>query len=439
MQSSNKTNIESFEIKATDTGWHEYTFYINAGFDNSTIYLELKLGGNADVITSGTVFFDRPTFTEIDSDRYDFYVKEINETSPKYEKAVTFSTTTFDNTTSNSDNEALDTPDGWSGSHADTDAPSGKGKSIAGVYNRDHGNREWFGGEYEEGQPEKAAISSEDLIRIMDTAPQLNIATYEEVIEGASNNNVLVINNNAASEYTYTTTLADNSLTANKYYEISVFVLTYDVDSSKSAKIALKLHNSTYEFSKNDARGINVNTAGEWRRYSFFISTEDNADIDSVQLSVSLGTSGEENYVSGYLFIDNVSISEITEERFNEQVPSDKFPETNEQESSFVFDTTFSSQKHRIVFTEDDLNKEPEEETKNEVDPLLWLYITSGIIGGLIVIVVIIFLLKKFNVFAKFSKKDNFAEKGTETYNRNKVEANKANAQKRDINKKHQD
>ncbi len=438
LQSSNKTNIESFEIKATDTGWHEYTFYINAGFDNSTIYLELKLGGNAEVKTDGTVFFDRPTFTEIDSDRYDFYVKEIIETSPKYKKAVTFSTTTFDNSTSNSDNEALDTPDGWTGSHADTDAPNGKGKSIAGVYNRDHGSREWFGGEYEDGK-EKAAISSEDLINIMDTAPQLNIATYEETIEGASNNNVLVINNNAASEYTYTTTLADNSLTANKYYEISVFVLTYDVDSSKTAKIALKLHNSTFEFSNNESRGINVNTAGKWRRYSFFISTEDNADIDSVQLSVSLGASGEENYVSGYLFIDNVSISEITEDRFNEQVPADKFPETNEAESGFEFDKAFSSQKHRIVFTADDLNKEPEEEKEKEVDPLLWLYITSGIIGGLIVIVVIIFLLKKFNVFARFSKKDNFNEKGSETYNRNRVEANKANAQKRDINQKHQD
>ena len=79
------------------------------------------------------------------------------------------------------------------------------------------------------------------------------------------------------------------------------------------------------------------------------------------------------------------------------------------------------------------------EEKEKEVDPLLWLYITSGIIGGLIVIVVIIFLLKKFNVFARFSKKDNFNEKGSETYNRNRVEANKANAQKRDINQKHQD
>lgn len=438
--SSSKTVLESFEITSTSTGWIEYKFFINAGFDNSTIYLELKFGGNdSDIKTSGTVFFDLPTIVQIeDEDFFDNKVKEIENNKPANEIATTFSTTTFDNATSNSDNATLDTPDGWTGSHADTDAPSGKGKSIAGVYNRDHGNREWFAGEYEDGKSNKP-IDADVLIDIMNKAPKINLNNYEAVAEGSSNNNILVINNNVASEYTYSTTLAENSLTANKYYEISVFVLTYNVDKDKTARIQLKLHNSTYEFGKNDSRGINVNTAGEWRRYSFFIATQDNADIDSVQLSVSLGTSGEENYVAGYLFVDNVSISEITEDRFNTQVPEDKFPETSEEENDFNFDKNITSVKHRIIFTSDDLNKEPEEEKEKEVDPLLWLYITSGIIGGLIVIVVIIFLLKKFNVFAKFSKKNNFNEKGTETYNRNKVDENKANAQKRDINKKHQD
>lgn len=435
LQSSSKTNIESFTITADKTGWNEYKFYINAGFDNSTVYLQLKLGDNQDATANGTVFFDRPSINEISSK--DLYEKLIKNLSSE-EIATTFSTITFDNATDNSDDKKLDTPDGWTGSHADTDAPDGDGKSIAGVFNRDHSSSGWFGGEYEDGKSNKGIEWGTITKDIMDTAPHFNFTTYEESIEGATNNNVLVIHNNAKSEYTYTTTLAENSLTENKYYEISLYVLTYEIQD-KYATIQLKLHNSTYEFSSNDARGIKVNTGGKWVKYSFLIATEDNADIDNVELSVSLGTSGEDNYVSGYLFVDNVAISEITEDRFNAEVPEDKYPESGTNESDFEFDKTITATKHRIVFTEDDLNKDPEEEKVKDLDPLLWLYITTGIIGGLLLIVVIIYALKKFNVFDKFTKKGNFNEKGTETYNRNRVDYNKANAQKRDINQKHQD
>ena len=435
LQSSSKTNIESFTITADTTGWNEYKFYINAGFDNSTVYLQLKLGDNQDSISSGTVFFDRPSFNEItNKDLYEKLIKNLNE---KTEIATTFSTTTFDNSTDNSDDKKLDTPDGWTGSHADTDAPDGEGKSIAGVFNRDHSSSGWFGGEYEEGKTNKG-IDFDKILEIMNTAPHFNFTNYQESIEGSSNSNVLVIHNNAKSEYTYTTTLAENSLTENKYYEISLYVLTYEIQD-KNATIQLKLHNSTYEFSSNDARGIKVNTNGAWKKYSFFVATQDNADIDNVELSVSLGISEEDNYVSGYLFVDNVAISEITEDRFNEQVPEDKYPASGDDESKFEFDKTVTEYKHRIVFTEDDLNKDPEEEKVKDLDPLLWLYITTGIIGLLLIIVVVIFALKKFNVFDKFSRKGNFNEKGTETYNRNRVDYNKANAQKRDINQKHQD
>lgn len=441
--SSSKTVIEQFKLTSVSTGWKEYKFFVNAGFDNSTIYMSLMLGDstNSDEIVEGTVLFDLPRIVEITSDFYENKVKEIADEAPINELSTTFSIITFDNATSNSDEAQLDTPDGWEGSHADTNAPSGQGKSVAGVYNRDHGSREWFGGKYEKDDEEIdiPPISQDELINIMNTAPYLDIThNFEEIIEGSSNNNVLVINNNAASEYTYTTTLAEGSLTANKFYEISVYVLTYNVASDKTAKIQLKLHNSTYEFAKNTDRGINVNTNKKWQRYSFFIATEDKANIDNIQLSISLGAAEEANYVQGYLFVDNISISEIDEDRFNTQVPEDKFPaELGENQT---YDKAFTATKHRIVFTEEDLNKEPEEEKESEPDPLLWLYITSGIIGGLIVIVVIVFLFRKFNVIGRlFSKKKNLYEKGSETYNHNKVEINKANAQKRDINKKHQD
>lgn len=428
--SSSKTLLETLEVQ--DGDWNQYIFYINAGFDNSTVYLELKLGDNATNNAYGTVFFDLPKLNELTEDQYETGKKNIDSTTENYRIATTFSTINFDNSTSNADEGKLNSPDGWTGVHNDTDAPSGEYKSIAGVYNSSDSHRDWFGGDGGEGK--KEPIPDIDLKNIMYSVPG-----KDGKEEGDTNSNILVIHNNVASEYTYSTTLADNSLTENKFYEISLYVLTYGVDESKTAKISLKLHNSTYEFSKNDKRGINVNTTGAWKKYSFFIATEDNANIDKVELSVSLGASGKDNYVAGYLFVDNVSISEIDEDRFNTEVPEDKYPTTNDEEENFSFETSFSSIKHRIVFTSDDLNKDPEEETEKETDPLLWLYITSGIVSGLVLIAVAIYLLRKFNIFAKFSKKGNFAEKGNETYNRNRVDANKANAPTRDINKKHQD
>ena len=113
-------------------------------------------------------------------------------------------------------------------------------KSIAGVYNSSDSHRDWFGGDGGEGK--KEPIPDIDLKNIMYSVPG-----KDGKEEGDTNSNILVIHNNVASEYTYSTTLADNSLTENKFYEISLYVLTYGVDESKTAKISLKLHNSTYE------------------------------------------------------------------------------------------------------------------------------------------------------------------------------------------------
>lgn len=441
LKSSSKAVVSKFDLVTPSDKLQKYTFYISAGFDDFTAYLELKLGDNSDATLVGTALFDLPEFNEIPEFHYDELVKDIN---PNNEAVIAFTTTTFDNSTPSEDNESLDTPNNWSGSHEDSDAPSGKNKSVAGVYNRYHGLRnEVFGGVAGEN---KAPIDVDVLEDILNTAPRL-VEKDGEIVEDKTpdlnNDNILVINNNEASEYVYSTTLASNSLAEKKYYEISLFVLTYDVASDKHATISLKLHNSTFEFGKNDKRGINVNTDGEWRRYSFFIQTEEGVNVDSVKLSVALGQKGKDNYVSGYLFVDNVSINEITEARFKTQVPADKFPNEEATEENFQFDKDVSAVSHRIVFSKEDMKKEVEEETtenEKKTDPLLWLYITSGIIGGLIVIVVVIFLLQKFHVFDKLkARKSNFNTKGKETYNRNNVNTNKSSSNSKDINKKHQD
>ena len=428
LKSSNKSVMEKFVINQND-GWTEYKFYVNTGFDDFSAYLELALGDpegqNTDI--TGKVLFDLPKITEITEDMYNS-LKDETATSKK----LTFTTTTFDNVTKSEDDESLDTPVNWSGAHNDSDAPSGLTKSIAGVYNRDHGNRNLF-----KDKDGKETITEEELINIMNSVPNPD---GKEGTQGETNTNILVINNNEASEYEYKTTLADNSLVAESFYEVSLYVLTHNVPDNQHATIRLKLHNDVFEFSLNDKRGINVNTKDKWTKYSFYIMTGEKADIDNVELSVSLGRSGEENFVSGYLFVDDVTIKKIDEKTFNEKAPADKFPTDEQSDNDFVFDKEISSTTHRIEFEESDLNNPPEEEDENKADPLLWLYITSGIIGGLVIIAVIVVLFRKFHVIEKlFPKKNPNGEKGKESYNRDNVNANKSTTSSKSVNEKHKD
>lgn len=432
LKSSGKSIIKSFTIKG-NTEWTEYKFYIKTGFDDFSAYLELAVG-DANIASSSikktTALFDMPKLVEIDEDKYLAGEDKSNdeESNPTY-KAFTFTTTTFDNVTVNEDENALDTPANWTGEHKDTESPNGEHKSISGVYNRDHGKIHLFG--LSDGT---GAINSTDIYNIMN-----GVKDADGVAEGENNANVLVINNAEASEYTYTTTLAKNSLVANSYYKISLQVLTHNLSDGATANIRLKLHNDTFEFSKNDARGINVNTNDVWTTYTYYIKTGDKANIDNVELSVGLGKSGEDNYVSGYLFVDNIVIDKITEDVFDEKVPEDKFPEKGVLDADFTFDKELSATNHRIFFEKSDLNTPEAEEEEEKADPLLWLYITSGIVGGLVVIAVIVFLFKKFDLIHKLFPKKNMYGKNGPSYDRKNVNANKTTTSSKDINEKHKD
>ena len=420
LKNSSKSVISNFELGVTD-GWQEFKFFVETGFDDFTSYLELAIGPNTTNLKDNSVLFDLPKITKISEESYEKGVDIANdEASLVNYNAITFTTTNFDNYTATEEDFTFSTPANWSGSHADSDAPNGKHKSIAGIFTQGHSNRNWLGGD-DTSDPNNV-IDDSTLTDIIESVPNIN----GQGTEGATNNNILVINNHEASEYKFSTTLANNSLVEESYYEISIMIRTYQLSEGNTAKIQLKLHNDIFEFSLNEDRGISVNH-DSWKKYSFYIRTGKDATIDDVELSIQLGSKGKDNYVSGYLFADNITINKITEEIYDAKAPEAAFTEG-------AYNTAITSNTHRVFFEKDDL-RTPDPEPESEADPLLWLYISSGILGVLLIIAMIVVFFKKFKLIEKMFPKKDINKKGSESYNRNNVDANKSSTFTKDVNK----
>lgn len=403
LKSSSKDQTKKFNIDATN-GWQRFDFFVETGFDSTSANLELFLGDtdNNDVLYNGTVFFDMPRYTTISQDEYDQAAKDLaNEEIKQNYNMTSYTVMTFDNVTSNTDN--LDSAVGWDGAHRDTEAPAEDKDVVSGVYDIDHGNRMLFG-------KDDTRISEDVLNSIFSEA----------------NSKSLVINNNIATEYAYNYKLS-KSLTKESYYMISVDVLTYGLNKDTTANITLKLEGTSYSFSKNSENKSFVNsefsvdgtaTSRNWRTYYFYLSTPKTLSIDNTTIILGLGNKDKDNYAQGYAFFDNVNVKKITETEF----PDENKPEGTTPDNDHKYDKSIS---HRIVFTDADVEK-PEPTEPDKTSPYLWLYISSGIIGGLIVIVVAYYLGKK--LFTKYHishPKKNKTDKHKNSYDRNRTPSSK--------------
>lgn len=361
LSTTNKENDQVITFNNNDTAeWTRFDFYIETGFDSTTATLELFLGeaGSSNDV-EGTVFFDMPQLNSIDETIYDAAEKKYENLPDAVAKVLTYTVNSFDNATQNED--SLDTPTGWTGAQEDSEkSPHETGDYVAGVYNFDHGNRDWLGKDGDN------TISAEDMAKILSSA----------------NPNALVINNNVATEYNYTYSLS-KSLNTESYYKISIKVLTYNLSNDAYATISLKLNNLSYTFSNDSDKSIKINHNLAWHEYSFYINTPTKTTISTTSLKVALGT--KDNLVKGYAFFDDLTIAKIDKDEFDAAVPVD-----DEDKPIEGYNT---ADELRIVFTEEDAEADPPVE-EEKTDPLLWLYISSGILGGLIVLVMLAYLIK---------------------------------------------
>lgn len=401
-------NNYAFSGLAGHTEWKQYSFFIQTGYTSVTAKLSLHAGNNNVASeSSNTVFFANASYASISEDAYNAGVENTDNAQYKLIKE-SWLTDTFDQT---SGDASLATPSGWTGATLDTDASSDDDHLAAGVFNKN--SSDW--GDLDLDADEDSAI--------VDAIFNDNQTTI--------GNKTLVIYNKKDTAYGYTSNSI--SLKEDTYYKISIWLLTYGLESTDSATVTLKINNLSYVFGKlstteltanEQARRINTSEysdgnekIGVWTQYNFYVKTEAKVTA-SATLSISLGAdSGDDEalWMSGYVFADNFLTETVTEEEFIARQPVEGETEDTIDES--IIDSTLVPNNFRIVFTTEDAGAEPPEEKPTEGNgndnSFLWLYITSGVIGGLIVIVVVVWLIKKF------APKRKFGAKSKPTYDKN--------------------
>ncbi|MGN0771325.1 MAG: hypothetical protein ACI4MI_01935 [Christensenellales bacterium] len=389
---SGDENNKYYNINPSDNQWKQYFIYVETGISSVSVKLTLY-SGNPQVSSNtqnGWVFFDSAKYISIDETTYKQGCLLENSTNVNV-LAQSWLVDSFDSTTTS---ESLTSPENWSGKLLDSSAQSDSEYLAAGVFDQTCGD--WSN---------------------IDIDPDTDTTVANAIFDQNKNigDSVLVIYNKKPTSYQYTS--SSTTLKADTYYKISIWLLTYGLDKDDSATLMLTLNNQTYTFGKlitdksteyDKTRQINtstydengVETIGTWTEYSFYVKTEEDVTA-TASVTISLGRTGEEKWLEGYVFADNFSVSVIDESEFIARKPVEG--ETEETIDETLIDDALVANNFRIVFTEEsadaeeDLNAEEEEtEEESNTNDYLWLWITSGIVGGVIVIVLVVVLIKRF-------------------------------------------
>lgn len=369
-----------------DDAWHYYSFYIRTGFTAVDVTMTLgvaPLGGNVN-----TAYFAIASYNTVPEATF-----EKAQTEDTASDNITVKSFTVDSFDSATDLAEMDAPDNWSGATLDEDASTSEEDFAGGVFNQREGNWDELG------------IDPD-----VETAIAGKLDASTAVGNGVLGDNVLVINNKVAGAYSYS---ADSiTLEGDTYYKVSIWALTYKLDRDETATISLKLNNLTYTFGRqnhsegDDAKRVintstyaedGTETVGDWTQYTFYVHTEKDVTPTAV-LTAQLGFDG--HMVEGYAFFDNFEVDKISEDDYKAATNTDESTGT-------VMDV---ANNYAINFTEEDANaeEEPDEDDETE-DPgtsdLIWLWITSAVIGVILLVVVIVVLVRKYTASRKFKSR----------------------------------
>lgn len=419
-------------------GWKQYALYVETGVSSVSATMSLYLGtpryeGENVSSFNYAALFTGATYQTITAEDY----KAATANSKANKQALSMLVDGMDNVTESE--TSLHASSSWTGSQIDSEASADD--VTAGVFDRDkHNWEDLLDLQIDLGDADEALLTA----LYNDTVKDVNI--NNPAITTGIGDNVLVIynhddvlddeNNLAGGAYSFKS--ADMTLSAGNYYKITVWVLTYKLKETDSVIVKLTIGNSTYTFGADiddessavdKARRINTSsyadgkeTVGSWKEVSFYVYVDENV-TSSATATLTLQLGEKDKWVSGYAFFDNFSCVQVSpvdvEGTENDKTPAqvistklgfdvnytdeansdnnDVFSDKNAYGADGVPGAVLSN-NYIVHYTQADAEKAPEEETPADDDnknDLLWLYIVSGIIGGLIVIAVIVVIARK--------------------------------------------
>ncbi len=445
-----------------DGKWHSYTIFVETGISSTSVTLALN-AGNESVSASSTVYFTSATYSSVDAETF----KKAQSASSNNDLLTqSWLVDSFDDV---DDAESIFTAKNFKGALIDSDASSDEDTLVSGVI--DQNKTDFSDIDLNPDDENDEAI----LNAVFDNS-QTNVGDKALVIYNKDATAYGYTSNSATIEAGKYYKISIWILT----YKLAAKGENLDENFKPSATITLKANNKTYEFGRRlkssstdyeKKRIVNTSTykdgkeqIGKWTEYSFYILAEEDITDTTATLTVSLGYKGDESkdsdyYMTGYVFVDNFSVEEIQADQFIEREEvykeseegnyykdGDKYVEItsttpapdkaplykkltdsevakdNNELNSILKDSEAVKNNHRIVFTADDSKEEPEDEEKpnddKQKDPLIWLYVVSGVVSGAIVLIVVIYLIKKYapkrkKKLVKTNKKSSPAAKKT--------------------------
>ncbi len=407
--------------------WTQYLIYVKTGITSTSVNVTLYAGDpdpdSTATIVDSQVIYTMATYAQIDADIYD----AADDTASTVKKVAWVKDTMYLTSSSQSDTE-LATPSNWTGAAIDTNASTSTDDLAKGIF--DDKNSNW------------------DIIDI-DADSEFAELMIPSVSKSVHGDSVLVIDNKKAGSYGFTS--PSFTLEKAKYYKVSIDILTKDIsflkeadidkDDSKydsfsekniydTATITLNVNNKTYTFGKHvekdktegDFSGDTaqadwneyrlskarlVANTDAWKTLTYYIALADDIEETvSATLKISIGGKSVSYWAKGYVFADNFVVEELTKAEYTAQAPEDA------KVDPATFDEDIASKTYKIAYSNEDAKADEETEDEDEeettTDPeaknWLWLYITSGVIGGILVVILVIYLIKRYAPKKKFKK-----------------------------------
>lgn len=369
--------INNTESEVDTNGWRKYTFIVKVGFSAVDVQLVLCLGKSDSPATSDTAYTD-PTGGIVFFD----YVAKLASTEKAYNDEIAAGDTTTDVIAL-----ALDT-DSFG---------SSKTASSSSYISPTSGT--WTGTTVTSGENNKYGIVN-DTYNFSEYAEDL-----KDVLVGHTGSSCLVINNTSEGAYYFTS--AAKTFAKASYYKVSVWVKTWGVTEGNNAYVKLSVTKYDKANSGDDTVYFNTASTNAYQQIDFFVKTPEKTALSSaVKLTLGLGKEKEE--VQGIAVFDDVAFQSITEAEYTAATENDT--------------------AHKLTYndiTSTDVSPEtPSDDTKNDSSDYRWIIFTSVAFGAVLIIIVIIYIVKKVLPkrkvkadLTKKPKKGNKADTGDDNYN----------------------
>ena len=407
---STDAKVSSHTVKNTN-GWVEYNFIVETGLSSVSAQFEIYYGekGQGDTVYSGTLLFDSFSYVSMTEEEYLAASERTDTESSK------FTTITFDNTSAA---EKAVSPSGFSATNSSS---ANSDTQVSGIISKDTFEYVTSAGKNNLGIYETVSKTdddgnetTEDVLMEGSSLSASEIFTDAGMTDGATVGDYLLMINNRKDTY-QSYYLSGLSLASDSYYKFSAYVRTAKIAKEEKAKVYVSISNEPISFELNteyDAEGNPIEN--RWQKLTFYFKNEKTSSVSS-NLYFQLGENTDEGKMKGYLFIDNISLSKITEEEYTAETANyevyEKDEEGNDETDAngnkILSDASKSfrlSNKVTVLKANESTDNNKEDNTDGEDNTkkssinttLLWTYITSIAIAVVLIAVIVIWLVRKY-------------------------------------------